>query len=423
MDEIHLVLIIAREERMMIQISSTLARLATATLVTCSVVQAQAPSGQPITLGLIAEQSGPLGFYGQETVRAATTMVSQMNAAGGLLGRPLKLIVRDSKTSVNDAVREARDLLYTENVDFLFHSINSGECVAVGNIAKQAKKIMFSNCANTDFTGKDGGKYLFRIPNITARTQAYSAADYINRHYANAGNRYYTIAHDFAFGRNVVDEFKKHMKELNPNAQFVGESWPKLNEASYAPFITAMIDAKPSVVFYTWGSGLPFFQQSASFELTKKFPMASSYWGGSDELQVLPKEAIPTGAVMGGIPWYMVEDPSNAAFVDAFRKAYNKPPLTAAYLTMISMQAFRTGIEKAKSIEADAVVAALEGLTFDSVVGPVTIRPFDHQGTTPLWTGKAGWDDKRNMGVFSEVEKLPTAKFLPSEEEVRKTRQ
>jgi branched-chain amino acid transport system substrate-binding protein len=282
---------------------------------------------------------------------------------------------------------------------------------------------MFSNCANTDFTGKDGGKYLFRIPNITARTQAYSAADYINRHYANAGNRYYTIAHDFAFGRNVVDEFKKHMKELNPNAQFVGESWPKLNEASYAPFITAMIDAKPSVVFYTWGSGLPFFQQSASFELTKKFPMASSYWGGSDELQVLPKEAIPTGAVMGGIPWYMVEDPSNAAFVDAFRKAYNKPPLTAAYLTMISMQAFRTGIEKAKSIEADAVVAALEGLTFDSVVGPVTIRPFDHQGTTPLWTGKAGWDDKRNMGVFSEVEKLPTAKFLPSEEEVRKTRQ
>lgn len=401
----------------------TLVGLAAATLAACSIAQAQAPSGPPITIGLIAEQSGPLGFYGQETVRAATTLVDQMNAAGGLIGRPVKLIVRDSKTTVNDAVREARDLLYTENVDFLFHSINSGECVAVGNIAKQAKKIMFSNCANDDFTNKDGGKYLFRIANITSRTQGYAAAEYIHQKLSTAGNRYYIIAHDFAFGRNVVDEFKKHMKELNPNAQFIGESWPKMNESSYAPFITAMIDAKPDVVFYSWGFGTPFWQQSASFDLEKKFAMVSSYWGGSDDLQALPKESIPTGAVMGGIPWYAVQDPGNAAFVDAFRKAYKKPPLTAAYLEMMTMQAFRTGVEKAKSIDADAVIAALEGLTFDSVVGPVTIRPFDHQGTTPLWTGKAAWDDKLNTGVLTDIVKLPTAAFLPTEEEVRKSRQ
>jgi hypothetical protein len=53
----------------------------------------------------------------------------------------------------------------------------------------------------------------------------------------------------------------------------------------------------------------------------------------------------------------------------------------------------------------------------------VTIRPFDHQGTTPLWTGKATWDDKRNMGVLTDIVKLSTAEFLPTEEEVRKSRQ
>ena len=106
-------------------VASALAIAATAS------AAAQAPSGQPIKLGLIAELSGPLGFYGKETERAAELVVKQINSAGGLLGRPVQLISRDSKTTVNEAVRQARDLLFTEQVDFLLHSINSGECVAV----------------------------------------------------------------------------------------------------------------------------------------------------------------------------------------------------------------------------------------------------------------------------------------------------
>src|SRR6185312_6707036 len=101
---------------------------------------AQTPSGPPIRIGLIAELSGPLGFYGAETNRAAELVVKQINASGGLLGRPIELIARDSKTTVNEAVRHARDLLLTENVDFLLHSISSAECIGVSSIAKQAKK-------------------------------------------------------------------------------------------------------------------------------------------------------------------------------------------------------------------------------------------------------------------------------------------
>ena len=68
-----------------------------------------------------------LAFYGAETNRAAGVMVKEINAAGGLLGRPVELVTRDSKGTVNEAVRQARDLLLTENVDFLLHSINSAE--------------------------------------------------------------------------------------------------------------------------------------------------------------------------------------------------------------------------------------------------------------------------------------------------------
>ena len=183
-----------------------------------------------------------------------------------------------------------------------------------------------------------------------------------------------------------------------------------------------MIEAKPDVVFFSWAVGLPFWQQSAPFELTKKFAMVSSYWGGSDELQQLPKAEIPSGAVMGGFPYYAIDSAANRAFVEEFQKTNGRPPRTAAYFEVISLQALRAAIEKASSIDTDNVIKALSGLQFDSVVGPVTVRAFDHQGTTPHWTGKAAWDEKRNMGVLSDITKLPTSEFLPTEADISKVR-
>jgi branched-chain amino acid transport system substrate-binding protein len=394
-----------------------------AVLSCCGGAAAQtAPAGKPYVMGLIAEQSGPLSYYGMETTRAAEIVVKELNDQGGLMGRPVRLVERDSKSNVAEAVRQARDLLYSENVDILFHSINSAECVAVGGIAKQAQKIMFSNCANEDFTGKDGGPTLFRVPNITARTQAYAAVAYVQQNMPGNGKRVFTIAQDFAFGRGAIGLVRQRLTELDSTTQFVGEAWPKLTEASYAPYITAMIDAKPQVVYYFWGAGIPFWQQAASYDLPSKFAMVSSYWGGSDDLQSLPQQSIPTGAVMGGIPWYAVEGPENQAFIDAYQKAYGKKPFTAAYMEYITMQVFRAGVAKAGSLETDQLAKALEGLQVNTVVGPVTIRPFDHQGTTPLWTGKAAWDSKLGIGVLTDIIKLPTAKFLPSEDEIKKAR-
>jgi branched-chain amino acid transport system substrate-binding protein len=295
--------------------------------------------------------------------------------------------------------------------------------VAVGNVAKQAKKILLSACANEDLTSKAGGRYIFRVPNITARTQGYAAADYAHQRLGDSGNRYYTIAQDFAFGRTVVEFFKERMKRNKPNVEFIGEGWPKLNEAAYAPFVTAMLDAKPDVVFYSWGFGIPFWQQSAAFELTRKFPLVSSYWGGSDEIQSLPEGSIPAGAVMGGLPWYAIEGETNKAFVEAFRKAYGKPPFSPAYFVLLNLQALKAGVEKANSIDTERVADALEGMEFESVVGPVKIRTFDHQGTTPLWTGKAAWDGARKIGVLTSIVKLPSEIYLPTEEMVRQARQ
>ena len=392
-------------------------------LLVCAIAAAhsQGKSDQPVRIGFIGEQSGPFSFFGTQTTRAIKLAATQANRQGGILGRKVEILDRDSKTSVNDAVRQARDLLFSQHVDFLMHSINSAECVPIANVARQAKTIMFSACANDNFPVA-AGKYAFRVPNIVTHTQGYAAADFVLDTLKPIGKRYYTLANDYAYGRLVVAAFRKRILERDRGAQFVGESWPKATENDLTPYITAILSAKPDIVFTALGVGVPFWQQSAPFGLSRKVQIVSPVWGGSDDLQALSKDAVPTGAILGGFPWYGIKGPVNGAFVNLSRDVYDKPPAAAAYLEYISFQALKAGIEKAKTTESEAVIRALEGLTFNSVVGPVTIRAFDHQGTTPLWLGTARWDPGLKLSFIADIHQLPTDRYLPTEAEFKKHR-
>ena len=300
------------------------------------------------------------------------------------------------------------------------HGIDSAECVALSGIAKQTKKILFSTCASDDFTGKDGNEYVFRIPNITARTQGYAAAEYVNNNLKSRGNRIFTIAHDRALGRLAVADFKEHMKQVNPRVEFVGEAWPKINEASYASFIGAMTDANPDIVYFVWAIGFPYWQQSAGMGLPQKFAMVSSYSGGSDEMQVLPKQEVPVGAVLGGFPWYAIDDPANTAFVEDLPQGLWQAAVHGGLFDVpvdAGAQGRRREGREHRGPGRDQG-AGRHDLPIGG--GPVTIRAFDHQGTTPFWLGKAAWDDQRKMGVLTDITKLPTDRFLPSEQDVKK---
>ncbi len=98
--------------------------------------------------------------------------------------------------------------------------------------------------------------------------------------------------------------------------------------------------------------------------------MVSSYWGGSDELQVLPEKRDSDRRGHGRVSLVRDRQPRQHTFLEAFRAAYGKPPLTAAYFEFMTLQALRLAIDKAKSIDTDEVIKALAGLQFDSVVGP-----------------------------------------------------
>jgi branched-chain amino acid transport system substrate-binding protein len=382
---------------------------------------AKADAGGPIKIGMIAPRTGTLAAYGEAGTQAVDLFIQDLNAQGGWLGRKVELIARDSKGAQDEAVRHARDLLLSERVDFLLQSTNSAECLGISDVAREAKKIFMSSCGIDDFTTVKGHRYAFRVANINTRTQGESAAQYAKDNLKNI-KTVATIAHDYAFGRSVVEFFKAKMKALHPDVQFVGESWPKLTETDYSPYVTALQNQKADVTFYSFGTAIPFFNQAAPVNLHKQTILLSSYWGGVDEIATLKEETFPEGAILGGYPWYFIDNAANKQFVEKYRAKTNQFPRGSSYFDFMSMQFLNEAIKKAGTIDTEKVVDALDGLQVETLVGAARMRPFDHQGATPHWVGKAKWDPQMKMGVLSDYVKLESEQFLPTEAEIKKAR-
>lgn len=377
---------------------------------------------QTIRVGFVGELSGALARFGEDGQKGTELFVEQLNQRGGVLGRKIDLLVRDDKTRPDEAVRHARDLIFAEKVDFLVHNISSAACLGVSEVAKQAGKIVLSSCAVDDLTIDKGHRHAFRIPNIITRTQGRAAAQYAATHFPGK-KRYYLLGHDFAFGRRSIEFFREKLKELVPGAAIVGEAWPKLTETNYTPYITSILNAKPDVLEFQLATTIPFFTQAQPYELHKKMQILSALWGGSDEVWILKKEQLPVGAVVGGFPWYALDNPVNRAFVAEFKRRYGHEPRTASYFGYLTMQFLTEAISRAGSIEADKVIEKLEGLTLDSAVGRVRVRPEDHQGATPHWMGTVQYDPKLERGVVTNAVQFPSEQFLPGLAEIQRLRQ
>ena len=175
--------------------------------------------------------------------------IEEINAKGGVLGRKIELIIRDSKADANEAVRVAREMILKDNVDFLMGTLTSAEGPAVSVVAKENKIVFIAPIPKTDqLTAADKlHPYVFRIAANTTM-EGRSAAEIVAKWPVT---KVATIAFDYAYGQDVTKAFVEHMKKIKPSVQIVDQQWPKLGEADYTPFINAQLAKKPEAVVGT----------------------------------------------------------------------------------------------------------------------------------------------------------------------------
>src|SRR5258706_1825998 len=221
-----------------------------------------ASAQKPIKVGVPLPLSGPPALFGEPASKGAMMFVEELNAKGGVLGRKIELIVRDSKADANEAVRVARELILKDNVDFLMGTLTSDEGPAVSVVAKENKIVFIAPIPKTDqLTAADKlHPYVFRVASTTT-IEGRSAAEIVAKWPVK---RVATISPDYAYGQDVTKAFVEYLKKIAPQMEIVDQQWPKLGEADYTPFINAQMAKKPDAVFSSlWGGHFLTFAKQA----------------------------------------------------------------------------------------------------------------------------------------------------------------
>ncbi|MCL5959512.1 MAG: ABC transporter substrate-binding protein, partial [Chloroflexi bacterium] len=168
---------------------------------------------------MATDLSGSAALLGVAGVNGVTLAVEDLNAAGGVLGKKIELIVRNTEGRPEAGTREVRDLIQREKVAALMGPVSSAVGLAESAVAKENKVPIFLHTSNTERLTVDlGHPYVFSVvPNtgIEGRAQAIDMAKLPYK-------TYYIIGPDYEFGHLEANAFKEKMKELRPDVQFVG---------------------------------------------------------------------------------------------------------------------------------------------------------------------------------------------------------
>lgn len=385
--------------------------LIAATAVAMPAVTAEA--AEPIKIGFPMILSGAGAQFGSPILKGAQMYADAINASGGVLGRKLEIIPRDSKSRPDEAVRVARELITRESVDFLVGTFTSGEGPAVSEIAKENKTLFLALGPKTDrLTAPDAlHPYVFRISANTT-TEGRAAASIVAKWEVK---RIATMAPDFAYGRDGVAAFVAQIKKLRPDIEIVDQQWPKLNEVDYTPFITAQLGAKPDAVFSVicCGNFDTFAKQAGPLGYFKKLEnrfVGVGEAGSIEALRSLGPE-YPVGIWGNAYDAFNWTSPSasvaaqHAAYITQL-KAYTKEDLPSSWPIQgyLGMHFLVEAIKKAGSVKSEAVSAALKDLKLATPQGDMVMRGKDQQLTRGMVWGKAALSKDAPFPLLEAIE-------------------
>jgi branched-chain amino acid transport system substrate-binding protein len=344
--------------------------------------------------------------------------IEEINAAGGVLGKKLELIVRDDNANPGDAVRAAEELVSREGVQVLSGTFLSNIGLALTDFAKQKKIFFLAGEPLTDKVVWQGGnRYTFRL-----RPSTYMQAAMLVPEAAKLKKKRWAIVYpNYEYGQTAVATFKQLLKAAQPDVEFVVEQAPPLGRVDAGAVAQALADAKPDAIFNVlFGADLTkFVREGNTRGLFQGREVVSVLTGEPEYLDPLRDEA-PNGWIVTGYPWYGIQTPEHKAFFVAYFAKYRDNPRLGSVVGYTMIKSIAEGIKKAKSTETEKLITAFKGLTHMSPFGSITYRPQDHQSTMGAYVGKT--KNEGGKGVMVDYRYLDGAKFLPSDEEVKKLR-
>lgn len=318
--------------------------------------------------------------------------LEEINAKGGILDRKVEIVSRDDGGAVISASKAADELASKEKVALLFGTSLSPAALAVADYAHQ-NKILFlaAGPLSGALTLERGNAYTFRPLRASASMQAQMLADQIQD---PSIKRWAVIAPDYDYGRETANAFKRRIKQNRSDNRIVAEQYPTLGAADGEALADALQEADPQAIFCSlFGDDLAAFIRAGSERNLFAGRTVLAPLAGEPEWFAILKDAVPDGWIVTGYPVAAIEDGPHKDFVDAYSRKYNAPPALASLNGYMMLYLIKQLVEEADAFETQKLISELQDFTADTIIGGITVRASDHQGSMGAWVGKVALVD------------------------------
>jgi len=378
-------------------------------------------AAKTLKIGIVDCYSGPPSTYTNDVRDAFKLEAEKINQAGGIMGREIEVLTRDSKFKVDIGLSAAKELLYRENVDVLMGTINSALALAISNMCKKEKVPFFATFSKSaKITGAKGHRYVFSITENTALVGKAAAAGLAQRPYL----KYWIAGDDYEYGHAIADGVWSNLQAMKPDVELLGQSWWKVGEPDFTPYITAMLSAKPdAVIVATGGRGcVPFLKAAKATGFNERVPFFMHTATELSTLKPLGLEA-PEGVIgTSNYFFYYPETAANQNFVKKFEAAYQRKPAVGAVYGNLAAKFIFGAFQRAESFDTEKFIDHVEGMWVDSPVGKVTLRPYDHQAMLPMFMGVTKKAPGYDFLIATDIVTIPGKDVMPTIDEIKKAR-
>jgi branched-chain amino acid transport system substrate-binding protein len=369
----------------------------------------------PVKIGVLAAKAGVTAPVGESGLRGTQWAVERINAAGGIAGRKVELIVEE-ESNPKDTVERLRKLKLQNEVDVVTGVISTGVGLAIGPAAEEMKTLLLMWDGTTQKGVEETmpkPRYAFR--SVDNEAEAVMASILAARRYKGKIKTVAGINNDYSYGRDNWAAFLAIMKKHGMNVTPVAELWPKLGETNFTSHVATLQQAKPDLIFCSfWSGDAPILlKQAHAAGLSASTKLVMTTAGGVHES--LKKAFAPEGMVLGYNSFYF-EHPQLPALGREFTrwhaekfKEWPNYESDHAYFTVVAYKAAAEKAAKAagKWPTPEQVAEALEGIEVDSLSGKRGYRA-DHIMECTYFQGVSTHKNKHDFVTLDAVEGMST---------------
>lgn len=366
-----------------------------------------AKAADTIKIAFVDPFSGPMANIGENEGQTLSFLIERINAGGGVLGQKLEVVPFDNKLSPQETLVALQDIT-DQKIPFIIGGNGSNVAGAIidavdkHNTRNVDNRVMYLNFASVDpdFTNSRCSFWHFRFDaNSDMKMEALTNVLKEDKNI----KKVFIIGQDYSFGHQVSRAAKEMLKAKRPDIEIVGDDLHPIGKVKdFSPYIAKIrASGADTVITGNWGNDLSLLVKAG-----KDAGLDVNYYSYNAYNVGAPTAIGAAGVDKLNVVTEWQNNLTNAKteqlYADYRAKFSNAKDELFFYRIKYATDMLVRSIEKAKSADPYKVALAMEGMTYESAMGPLTMRKEDHQLLLPMFvsTMKAVGGD----GVKNDVE-------------------